>query len=168
MVRTKKYWKRPWNDYSWKQQVFVLGVLASPLYAYYQKDEEFREVVDYWYENGGQELYYLFQEHVLADRQSFVSDEDIVDEREQIATDREMAQEKVVDYLIAQEPPKPLELATANRVREIVFPWDWPTVKAFLLYPWRPVENDLPPPPPSSSSSDQPTSSTSSSSSSQA
>jgi hypothetical protein len=73
---------------------------------------------------------------------------------------------QVVDYLIAQEPPKPLELATANRVREIVFPWDWPTVKAFLLYPWRPVEND--PPPPSSSSSDQPTSSTSSSSSSQA
>jgi hypothetical protein len=23
MVRTKKYWKRPWNDYSWKQQVFI-------------------------------------------------------------------------------------------------------------------------------------------------
>jgi len=49
VVRTKKYWRRPWNDYSWKQQVLVLGVLASPLYAYYQKDEEFREVVDYWY-----------------------------------------------------------------------------------------------------------------------
>jgi hypothetical protein len=163
MVRTRKYWKRPWNEYSWQQQVFVLGLLASPLLAYYNKDEEFREVFDHWYENGGQELYYLLQDRVLADRQHFVSDEDIADEQEQLVIEHEMARERSVDYLISQEPPKPLELATSSRMRQIVFPWDWPTVKAFLLYPWRPV--DLPPsssPSESESTSDQSSSSSSS------
>lgn len=146
-------------------------------------------------ENAGQEVLYAIQNHLMADKDRFVSEEELAEQEEELSIKRELEQERVspvcficglrrvssvdslltshllhpfcspsyplpsgrhpqqVDLLLARDPPKPLELASAKRIKDIVFPWDWPTVKWFLLYPWRPVESDPPPSRPSDGAS---------------